>query len=192
MASRSLADLHPYVRHLALQFLAKCKQEGINVLIYCTYRSKEEQDALYAQGRTAPGRKVTNARGGYSYHNYGLAFDCVPMIDGRARWDRVDLFNKMGQIGTSLGLIWGGNFKSFKDRPHFQWSNGLTIKQLLAGQRPPNPLEKIHKEEWQKALDILVQKGIINSPEYWLHNDNYKTEYVRLLIQKFANALKEV
>lgn len=188
MASRNLGDLHPFVHVLADKFLKECKKQGIDVLIYCTLRDNTEQDSLYAQGRTKKGRIVTNAKGGYSYHNYGLAFDCVPSIDGRARWDRIDLYNKMGRIGRSLGLVWGGDFKSFKDRPHFQWSDGLTIKQLLSGQRPrvpknPNPTAK--------AINTLVRHGVISSPDYWITNESWDKKFVELLIQKMANKLEE-
>lgn len=137
--SSDLKTLHPYVRVLANKFLEKCKQENFPVTIYFTYRTVKEQNELYAKGRTTRGPKVTNARGGYSYHNYGLAFDAAPLVNGKIDWNNVSLFEKMGQIGMSVGLEWGGNWKSFKDTPHFQWTGGLTIKELLAGKRPVAP-----------------------------------------------------
>jgi peptidoglycan L-alanyl-D-glutamate endopeptidase CwlK len=48
-------------------------------LIYCGRRTMEEQTALYSLGRSAPGRIVTKAKAGESYHNYGLAFDWAPL-----------------------------------------------------------------------------------------------------------------
>ena len=137
--SFSLDTLHPYVKQLALKFLDECEKQNFPVKIYFTFRTIDEQNKLYAQGRTKKGPKVTNARGGYSYHNYGLAFDAAPLINGKIDWNNEALFNKMGSIGQSVGLEWGGNWKSFKDTPHLQWSGGLTIQQLLAGKRPKTP-----------------------------------------------------
>ena len=76
--SRGLADLHLHVRSLAEALLARSAAAGIPLTVTFTYRSPATQAALYAQGRTTPGRVVTNARAGESFHNYGLAFDVVP------------------------------------------------------------------------------------------------------------------
>jgi peptidoglycan L-alanyl-D-glutamate endopeptidase CwlK len=128
-----LDDLHPKLQELAKQHISKCKEAEIDLLIYCTYRSIEEQNKLYAQGRTRPGKKVTNAKGGQSFHNYRVAYDCGPVIGGNIAWNREDLFKKIGQIGVSLGLEWGGNFKSIKDLPHFQYTGGLTLRDFQSG-----------------------------------------------------------
>mgnify|MGYP006053741235 CR=1 FL=1 len=69
MASRSLDDLTPHMKELTVKFLNGCAQAQIDVLVYCTLRTNEEQDALYALGRTKPGSVVTNARAGQSSHN---------------------------------------------------------------------------------------------------------------------------
>lgn len=165
--SSDLNSLHPYVKKLAEAFLEECKKQNFPVKIYQTYRSVQEQNKLYAQGRTIKGNKVTNARGGYSYHNYGLAFDAAPIVNGEINWDNEKLFETMGSIGKSVGLEWGGSWKTFKDTPHFQWSGGLSIKQLLAGQRPTiptsstisvdeNKLPTINQVELLKINDIKV------------------------------------
>lgn len=142
--SRSLDDLHPHVRMLAEQLLASATQIGIPLTVTFTTRSLATQAALYAQGRTAPGRIVTNARAGYSFHNYGLALDVVPTEllalpnwgDVPAHQMRTDLlWATVGQIGKELGLRWGGEFRAIRDRPHFEWSDGLTLAQLRAGKR---------------------------------------------------------
>ncbi len=132
MASRKLEDLLPHVQEKAELFLDKCRKQGIDVLIYCTYRSFEEQEAEYAKGRTVAGKKTTNARGGDSFHNWGRAFDCVPMANGRAQWNDKETYAIMGEIGKQIGFDWGGYWK-FVDRPHFQWTDGMTIKQIRAG-----------------------------------------------------------
>lgn len=133
--SRKLTDLLPVVQAKAKAFLAAAKAEGIDVLITSTYRDNESQDELYAQGRTRPGKIVTNARGGQSFHNYRVAFDFVPVIGGKAVWNDLALFRRLGKIGKSLGLEWGGDWK-FRDYPHLQYTGGLTLRQLRAGQVP--------------------------------------------------------
>ena len=113
-----------------------------------TIRTFAEQNALYAQGRTrlfdANGKRlgvVTKAKGGQSIHNYGLALDIVLIKDNKtASWeDNVD-FDKDGKadwmevvnILKSHGWTWGGDWKSFKDKPHFEKTFGYTWQQLLA------------------------------------------------------------
>lgn len=130
--SRKVEDLHPKVAELCRTFIDRCKNEGIDVLITSTYRDKESQDALYAQGRTKPGAKVTNAKAGQSWHNWRVAFDVVPLVHGKAVWDDEALWRKLGQIGQEVGLEWGGAWK-FQDKPHFQYTGGLTLADFQAG-----------------------------------------------------------
>ncbi len=123
--SRKIEDLDPIVQALCHKFIHNCKEAGIDVLITATYRDNEFQDSLYAQGRTKSGKIVTNAKGGQSMHNFRVAFDFVPLTDGKANWNDLKLFDKCGAIGKQLGLEWGGDFKSIKDRPHFQYTNHM-------------------------------------------------------------------
>lgn len=132
--SRKITDLHQRVATLAIQHIDLCKQAGIDIIITSTFRDKESQDALYAEGRTVPGTIKTKARGGQSIHNYRLAYDVVPMRNGKPVWDTRDAaWAKVGQIGMGLGLEWGGNWKSFRDLPHFQFLDGLTLSDLQQG-----------------------------------------------------------
>lgn len=134
MASRSLSDLHPVVQQKAEQFLTTCEAQGIDVLIYCTYRSPEEQNGLYAQGRTKPGSIVTNARGGESWHNHRCAFDFVPLVAGKPAWNDKVLYLKAGVIAESVGLEWAGRWTGkLRETAHCQFTNGLTLAQLRAG-----------------------------------------------------------
>jgi peptidoglycan LD-endopeptidase CwlK len=87
MSSRLLADLEPVTRDMAVTFLEDCRELGIDILVTCTYRSPQEQDALYAQGRTDHGGIVTNAKGGQSPHNFGMALDVVPIVNGKPDWN---------------------------------------------------------------------------------------------------------
>lgn len=122
MSSRSLNDLRPEIRPMAEAFLDACAAAGIDVLVTCTLRSNAEQAQLYAKGRTAPGPKVTNAPAGQSAHNYGLALDVVPMVNGKPDWQGADpIWQQVGSIGQGAGLQWAGapGFP-FPEEPHFQ------------------------------------------------------------------------
>jgi len=134
--SRNLNDLNQHVAELASQFIEKCKAQGIDVIITSTYRDNESQNALYAQGRTAPGAIVTNAKAGQSYHNYRLAFDFCPIVNGKAAWNDTATFQRCGEIGESIGLEWAGRWKSFKELAHLQATGGLRLVDLQAGKLP--------------------------------------------------------
>lgn len=134
--SRKITELHPKVATMAMMFIAECKEEGIDLLVTSTFRDNESQEALYAQGRTMPGKKVTNARGGQSFHNYRVAFDVVPIVNGKPVWDAKDpLWQVIGAIGKSCGLEWAGDWKSFKEFPHFQYTGGLSLAEFQKGLR---------------------------------------------------------
>lgn len=102
------------------------EQEGILIRVVQGLRSWQEQDNLYAQGRTAPGKIVTKCRGGYSYHNFGMAADCVPSQFGPDQPYNPDWnpshgsWKRMEAVGVSLGLDSGATWRSFPDAPHFQ------------------------------------------------------------------------
>jgi peptidoglycan L-alanyl-D-glutamate endopeptidase CwlK len=106
--------------------------EGIVLRIVQGLRTYDEQAALYAQGRTTPGQRVTNASAGSSYHNYGLAVDVVPGMRGTQTWqpnwnpDHPD-FKRMIEVGKSLGLVSGADFHHLPDYDHFQLTGVLPI-----------------------------------------------------------------
>lgn len=134
--SRSLSDLIDPARVRVESMIVACKKEGIDLLVTSTYRDNESQDALYAQGRTKPGAKVTNAKAGQSFHNYRCAVDVVPIMNGKPIWDSKDpIWLKIGAIGKAAGLEWAGDWKRFKEYPHFQYTAGLTLSQLQAGKK---------------------------------------------------------
>ena len=139
--SRKIEDLHPHVQTLCRAFLEKCSDEGIDILITSTYRDHESQAALYAQGRTAPGKKVTNAKPGQSWHNWKVAFDVVPLRNGKAVWSTAGedgkLWARVGEIGKSVGLEWAGDWKTFKEYAHFQYTGGLSLADFTAGKSLP-------------------------------------------------------
>ena len=127
--SRDIADLHPDVATLAIQFKAEAAKQGIDVLIYCTLRDNTTQAELYAKGRTTAGPIVTNARPGESAHNYGCAWDCVPIVQGKAMWNDDATYTKLGRIGEGLGLEWAGRWTGkLKEKAHFQLAGWKTIR----------------------------------------------------------------
>lgn len=131
--SRKLEDLHPKVKVLCEKFISECKKQDIDVLITSTYRDAASQNALYAQGRTTPGKKVTNAKAGQSFHNWRCAFDFVPIVNGKAQWSDVATFTKCGEIAESVGLQWAGRWAKFKELAHCQYTNGLTLFDFQQG-----------------------------------------------------------
>ncbi len=128
-----LRQLHPIVATRGRSMVDLAAHAGLGLLVTQGLRTWEEQDALYAKGRTVPpiGRQfvVSNARGGQSWHNFGLAFDIV-VLDavGKSDWDTSHPgWARAAQLGKSVGLEWGGDWKGFKDMPHFQYTGGLTL-----------------------------------------------------------------
>lgn len=124
MCSRKIEDLRPEVASMARVMLAACDAEKLAVVIACTYRSNEEQAALYAQGRTTAGRIVTHARAGQSEHNKRGALDVYPLQNGKlAEQDNPAgraLWARLGAIGKAAGFTWGGDWR-MRDYPHFEF-----------------------------------------------------------------------
>jgi peptidoglycan LD-endopeptidase CwlK len=133
-----IATLLPRVQPYARALYHQARAQGITIEVISGLRTWAEQDALYAKGRTAPGTKVTNARGGHSNHNFGIAFD-IGVFDGRRYLPRSGMYKAVGALGVGLGLEWGGDWHTFVDQPHFQlrprWAAGLPERQMLAEMR---------------------------------------------------------
>lgn len=126
MASRLISDLATPVRNACLELCAQANAEGLDLLVYCTLRSNEEQLALYLMGRNNLAKILTNAKPGESLHNpdaqgKAWAFDCVPMLAGKPQWGNNELLDRMGVIGESCGLVWAGRWRGkLRERVHFQ------------------------------------------------------------------------
>jgi len=132
ISSRKIEDLTPEMQILCNRLIMDCKAAGMDILITSTYRDFEAQNALYAQGRVTSGARVTNAKAGESFHNYRVAFDIVPLCNGKPVWgvngEDGKLWFKIGEIGSKY-LDWAGKWKTFKEFPHFQL-RGITLQQL--------------------------------------------------------------
>ena len=133
---RNISQLHPTLQKKVSELQSLCTKNGLKIGIGECLRTVAEQDALYAQGRTKPGKIVTKAKGSTfsSMHQWGVAFD-IYRNDGRGAYNDDDgFFTKVGKLGISLGLEWGGSWKSIVDKPHFQLPDWGSTTSILKSQ----------------------------------------------------------
>lgn len=143
--TKEIDKLIPSLQVKANELIRLCHCANVAILVYSGLRTFVEQNAEYAKGRTilktADGKrqaKVTKAMAGQSYHNYGLAFDCAPVVNGKIDWSGTSSpWRSLGALGKSLGLTWGGDWK-MKDLPHFEYRNGVHWSALLAAYKLSN------------------------------------------------------
>jgi len=138
-SAKNVATLHTKVQQLFRNWILECqilaKAHGYEYKAISGNRTWEEQAKIYAQGRTAPGKIVTNAKPGFSNHNYGIAVDMGVFRDGKyldgSKPSEAEAFHrKAATVAEKYGIEWGGSWKSFKDYPHFEYKTGKTISQL--------------------------------------------------------------
>ena len=157
---RNINKCHPKLIELSKKLVSACRGQGLIIGIGESFRTKEEQDALYAKGRTAPGNIVTNAKGSSysSHHQWGTAFD-IYRNDGKGVYTDGDgFFGKVGKIGKSIGLEWGGDWKSPVDKPHFQLPDwGSTTTQLKKMYGTPENFMKT----WKGDSEMVEESKII-------------------------------
>lgn len=132
--SNKTNDLLPEAKAMAELFIARAKKAGLDLRVSETFRNFNQQDAYFAQGRTAPGGIITNAMSGEGLHGYGLALDVYPVVNGSALTtitkDNKKYWDKMGEIGESVGFEWGGRWKEFRDMPHFELNKNISIQDM--------------------------------------------------------------
>jgi peptidoglycan L-alanyl-D-glutamate endopeptidase CwlK len=128
---KRMTNVHPELAKRVTALIQALAKQGHTIEVVQGLRTFAEQDALFAKGRTKPGQIVTNAKGGQSNHNYGLAVDLVPFVAGKPQWNDKAGFIRIGAEAVKHGLEWGGNWKKFIDKPHVQLP-GLTTSQCLA------------------------------------------------------------
>ena len=124
-------QLYLPIRSAATELLDEAAKIG--AFMFSGYRSLPDQKETYAQGRTVPGPIVTDARPGFSYHNYGLALDLVfEHVAGDPSWSYSHDWNTLGAIGKSLGFEWGGDWPDpyIHDYPHFQMTFDISVQRL--------------------------------------------------------------
>lgn len=126
--------LHPAIREDAIQAYNEAVKKtpvGVHPVIIQTLRTFEEQELLYEKGRSRPGPKVTNAKPGSSYHNYGLAIDFALEVNGKIIWEVTKDWMTVVNIFKAHGFSWGGDWSSLKDYPHLEKTFGKSWKELL-------------------------------------------------------------
>lgn len=154
------SKLHPWLDQKLTVLLKKCAKKGIYLIITEGFRSKEYQDALYAKGRTAPGKIVTNAKGSTysSQHMWGVAFD-IAINDRKLLYDTATI-RKVAVIAKDIGLGWGGDWKSIVDTPHFYLTKwGSTTSQLKAAYGTPEKFKKTWKKTVKREKGALLWKA---------------------------------
>lgn len=169
---KDTSALHPELQIKIEQLKILCSKNGFNIGIAECIRTVAEQDALYAKGRTTAGNIVTNAKGNTysSMHQWGVAVDIYLDMDvdgdGKKNDDTYNnsksYFDKIGRLGQSIGLEWGGSWKNIKDRPHFQlpnWGSTSTMLKRLYG--TPDKF----KSTWKKETVSNISTQNKNSTE---------------------------
>ena len=187
--SRDRSKLHPEAQKKVEELIVACEKEGLKIGISECLRTVAEQDALYAQGRTTKGSIVTNAKGSQyeSMHQWGIAFDFY-RNDGKGAYENKDkFFQKVGKIGQSLGLEWGGSWKSFVDMPHFQLPDwGSNANKLKKEYGTPEKfmatwIKKKEKNPYTKPTK-KVKLGHTGNAVKWVQWELNQTEKAGLII----------
>lgn len=163
--SDELKYLRADVRVNCEKFLALCKEAGLNVKVTQTVRDDAYQKYLVSKGYAS--EKATRP----TFHSVkaGLAFDICKNVRGH-EYDDATFFALCGQIGKQVGFSWGGDWRKFPDRPHFQWDNHLkwTGSMILAGKYPPEMEEYMTQADFNKMMDTyLAQKRAEKNPSTW-------------------------
>jgi uncharacterized repeat protein (TIGR02543 family) len=200
---RDIKQLHPVLQQKIAELQELCSKKGLKIGISECLRTVEEQNELYAQGRTKPGNIVTNANGSTysSMHMWGTACDFYRNDGKGAYYDNDGFFTKVGKLGQSIGLEWGGSWKSIVDKPHFQlpdWGSTPTllkstykmpenffktwtysIEYVLNGGKNSSKNDKTYKYGTKYILKNPTRKGYIFKGWYLEPSFNTKVLYVQ-------------
>jgi len=131
---RSIRSLHLRAQEAARACMTAILAAGINARIISGTRTYAEQNVLYRKGRFGnPPPRVTNARGGQSNHNFGIAWDLGIFTQNGSYLGESPLYDEAGPVALAAGIIgleWGGNWTGFVDRPHYQLGTGLSLSEV--------------------------------------------------------------
>ena len=197
-----ITKLHPEVRVKCEKLISACTVNGLPIKITQTLRTVAQQEALYAQGRTAPGNIVTNARGlSYSSpHQWGVAFDFCKNVKGQEYSD-IPFFQKVGALGKTLGLFWGGDFRGFVDMPHFEDVKFFVNNSAQTLRSKYGTPEKFistwgqYNNGIEKTVANLISDGVAADKEHWrgfLYGiSTTRPDYVRTIFDRYHNLLKK-
>lgn len=193
LKSRDISRLRPDVAENCRVFIQRCAAEGLPVLVVETVRDLEYQASLYAQGRTKPGKIVTNQKTpSFHWDKVALAFDICKNVKGH-EYDDTDFFRRCGAIGKKMGFSWGGDWKSLPDKPHFQWDDGgrYTAAMVRKGQLPRmmpeyKEVEKAMTKDEAKRI-LKAKAGLSDATITYLDSYRYGDD----LIVKLAEAVQK-
>lgn len=138
-SAKNIATLHLKVQKIFKDWILECqliaKAFGYEYKAISGNRTWEEQAKLYAQGRSSPGKIVTNAKPGYSNHNFGVAVDMGVFKNGKyldenSPKESEEFHRKAAEIAKKYNISWGGDWSSFKDYPHFEYKTGKTLAEM--------------------------------------------------------------
>mgnify|MGYP001590611262 CR=1 FL=1 len=135
-----LALVHPLLGEKVHKLAEMTLQEGVEIRVVQGLRSWNEQQSLYDQGRTRPGKIVTKCLPGHSWHNFGMAVDIAPDDTAKPLWQpnwKSDhpVWKRLVVLAKTLGFICGAEFRTFPDNPHFQ----------MTGRFPVNPTDEVRQ-----------------------------------------------
>jgi peptidoglycan L-alanyl-D-glutamate endopeptidase CwlK len=156
VSEQRLSEVYPGLATLVRQMATQLEAEGIDIRVTQSLRTIAEQEALYAEGRTAPGSIVTEARAGYSWHNFGLAVDVVPLTPQGPDWNiSHPVWARIVAIGVDSGLVAGAEWRTFPDWPHFQ----------LTGRFPTSPNDEARALLASGGLDAVWKAAFGSAPQ---------------------------
>lgn len=192
----TLNGVHPALRYKLLHLSDLLRLIGEDVLFYEGNRSIAEQNADWQVGRDENGNvigpTVTDAKGGYSFHNFGLAVDFAPVgplgvaLSKRnmLEWAAKGRYDAIGSLAETIGLEWGGRWKK-KDGPHLQFTDGLSIASVRKGQRPSAD---------KSLFDLLAyyQDRIKKARNGLKHADRERTAAIHRHIQNLEEAISAI
>lgn len=140
-----LSRVHPILAEKVVRLIALAKAENYVLIVTQGLRTFEEQNRLFAKRP-----KVTNARGGQSYHNYGIAADVAFVAGGKISWDE-KLYKNIGRWASQVGLTWGGNWK-FVDMPHLQLTGMPSVREMIGEYNKADAGDRGVKAVWKKFV----------------------------------------
>jgi len=166
--SRDIDDLRADVAANCRSLIALAEREGLHALVTETVRDAEYQRMLAEKGYAAKGAVVPSFHADHA----GLAFDICKNEAGH-EYDDPAFFVKMGNLGKKVGFSWGGDWRSFPDRPHFQWDAGGTYTSAMVRARrypPPMPRfeeEEMTQQEFNERMEAYLKALAQRDPADW-------------------------
>lgn len=166
--SRDIGDLRADVAENCRALLALAEKRGLRALVTETVRDDAYQKMLAEKGYAAKGAVTPS----FHAEHAGLAFDICKNEKGHEYDDPV-FFERMGALGKKVGFSWGGDWKSFPDRPHFQWdANGAYTGAMVRARRYP-PLmprfkeEEMTQQEFNERIEAYFRSLAQREPAPW-------------------------